>query len=144
MEAEPCTQATRRIVRLMLDETLAERVSPRLLARARVQVVLELTGGVRVGEATGGGDGHGALANNLCIMRPVGEVEGCEDESVELWLEDSKTGFARYVNFVGKSRGIGVEAARSIRELWAEMGVKVKESVEDGLTVERADYHGTG
>lgn len=140
VEAEPCTHATRRIVRLMLDETLAERVSPRLLARARVQVVLELMGGVRVGEATGGGDGHGALANNLCIMRPVGEVEGCEDESVELWLEDSKTGFARYVNFVGTSRGIKLEAARYVRELWREYGLRIEQTMEDGMIVERPDY----
>ena len=116
------------------------KVAAALRKRTTALGVVEVMGGARVGEVCGGGDGHGALANDLCLMRPVGASPGDEGETCELWVPDSKTSFARYVNFVGKSKGIGIEAARSIRELWAEMGVKVKESVEDGLMVERADY----
>lgn len=140
VEAVPCTHATRRILTIVMEDTLPARCGGGLLTRSSVQVVLEVMGGVRVGEACGGGDGHGALANHLTIARPMGAERGCEDETCELWLADSKTGFSRYVNFVGKSRGIGMEAAKLIRSLWAESGVRVVESIEDGLLVERPDY----
>ena len=39
---------------------------------------------VRIGEACGSGDGHGALANDLCIMRPAGKQVGCAEETCEL------------------------------------------------------------
>ena len=86
----PDSHATRRIISIMFSTTLL-RVNERLRRRTTVVVVLELLGGVRVGESCGGGDGHGALANNLCLMRPVGTSPGHEDESAELWVEDSKT-----------------------------------------------------
>ena len=108
--------------------------------RTLVMATLEVMGGVRIGEACGGGDGHGALANDLCLMRPVGTEPGCEEESCELWVADSKTLYPRYVNFMGKSRGIGVKAAEYIRSLWKEAGLSITTSQEDGMTVERPDY----
>ena len=140
VESVPCTHATRRILTILMEETLPARCGAELLTRSAVQVVLETMGGVRVGEACGGGDGHGALANHLTLARPVGSEEGCADETCELWLADSKTGYSRYANFVGKSRGIGMEAAKLIRKLWAESGIRVVQSIEDGLQVETPDY----
>ena len=141
VEGTPDTHATRRILGLLMGKTLSEHCGPALLTRSKVQVVLELMGGVRVGEATGGGDGHGALADNVCIARPAGTNVGDAGEVVELWLEDSKTGFARYVDFVGKSQGaLAIEGAQLIRELWKESGVQVTEKIEDGMIVERPDY----
>ena len=137
--AVPDTHATRRILSIMFERTLDE-VSESLRARSKVMATLEVMGGVRVGESCGGGDGHGALANDLCLMRPVGSEPGCEEETVELWVADSKTLYPRYVNFVGKSRGIGIEAAAHVRALWKEAGLKITTTIEDGLIVERPDY----
>jgi hypothetical protein len=144
--AVPDTHATRRIVHVMFNEAIDQVVSKRLRVRTRALATLEIMGGVRVGEACGGGDGHGALANNLCLARPVGTGPYHTDETAELWVADSKTLFPRYVNFVGKSRQTGVEGARYVRELWADCGFSLEnrmlvESVEDGMTVQRPDYH---
>ena len=139
VQAVPDTHATRRILSIMFFQTLPE-VSKSLCARSLVMGTLEVIGGVRVGEACGGGDGHGALANDLCIMNPLGEAPGGASETCELWLADSKTAFARYVNFVGKSHGIGIAGAEYIRALWKESGWKIDSLVEDGMQVERPDY----
>ena len=135
----PDSHATRRILSLMyeaIDRTLATA----LQKRTRVLADLEVLGGVRIGEACEGTGCHNAISNHLCIMRKVGTEVGDESESCELFIEDSKTYYSRYSNFIGKSKGVGIEAARHIRELWAEMGIKVETTVEDGLIVERPDY----
>ena len=140
VEAEPCTHATRRIMTITRDSTLPKRAKT-LLTRSLVQVTLELMGGLRVGEATGGGDGHGLLANHLCLMRPVGTEMGHADEVVQAWIADSKTGFSRHACFVGKSRGaLQWDGASYIRALWKEMKLAVKPTVRDGMTVESTDY----
>ena len=143
---EPDSHATRRIISIMYEQTIPRTVTELLQARTLVMADLELMGGVRVGESCGGGDGHGALANNLCLMREVGAQKTSEDTSAELWLEDSKTGFARYVNFVGKSKGVGIDSASHIRALWKECGFSkdkgtLIEEIEDGLIVERPNYY---
>ena len=139
VEAVPCTHLTRRLITIMMEDTMPAKCG-KLLARSLVQWMLELMGGVRVGEACGGGDGHGALANHLTIAWPVGSARGCSEETCELWLADSKTHYSRYVNFVGKSRGVGMPAAEYIRELWSEMNLALVETIEDGLHVQRPDY----
>ena len=140
VQSTPDTHATRRILRIMFEQTIASTVSAALRKRTIALGVLETMGGVRIGEACGGGDGHGALANNLCIMRPVGSVRGCPEESLELWIPDSKTCYPRYVNFVGRSHGIGIDAAAAFRALWAEAGLTIVEEIEDGMLCERPDY----
>ena len=142
VEVEPCTAVTRRLLSLMLDRTIKAQCksSERIEKRTKVLLVLEVMGGVRVGEACGGGDGHGALAPNLSIMRPVGESSGGPGEVCELYLEDSKTGFPRYVNFVGVSRGVGIRAADHVRALWRDSGWQIEEFIEDGMVVQRPDY----
>lgn len=141
VEADPCTHATRRLIKLVDEVTLEQQCSGGILTRERVQLDLEVLGGVRVGEAAGGGDGHGALANDLSIARPLNSGPGGDEESCELWLADSKTGYGRYVNFVGRSRGIGLQAAQHVRDLWRAQGLEVKETVEDGMHVERPEYY---
>ena len=45
-------------VSIMMNDTMPKHCGPSLLKRSKTQVVLELMGGVRVGEATGAGDGR--------------------------------------------------------------------------------------
>ena len=136
--AVPDTHVTRRILSVLFSQTLRQ-VSAALRTKTRWLAVLEVMAGVRVGEACGGGDGHGALANHLSFMNPVNSTSE-SDEFCELWIPDSKTCFPRYVNFMGRSRGVGVDAADSLRALLTEPGVRMKETVEDGLVVETPDY----
>jgi hypothetical protein len=138
----PDSHATRRILSVMYGRSLLDKkiVSDRLLKRTLVLSDLELMAAVRVGEACEGTGCHGALSNNLCLMRDVGTDPGDPSETCELYIADSKTAYPRYANFMGRSSGIGIESARHIRELWQEMGIKIDEKIEDGLIVERPDY----
>ena len=105
VQSTPDTHATRRILSIMLCEKLKERCGSGLLKRSTVQVVLELMGGVRVGEATGGGDGHGALADNVCIVRPVGTPQGHTEEIVELWPRRLKEWLCKVRGLHGRIQG---------------------------------------
>jgi len=123
--AVPCTQSTRRLIAIMFGRTLTEacaraRNSSYMLARSRLLTVVEVLGGLRVGEALGGGDGHGLLAPNCAILEPLTETCAELGTTIEAHIEDSKTGVSgRYVNFVGTSRTLKLEAERYLRELWA-------------------------
>ena len=80
VEPDPCTQTTRRIVSLMVGKTIPqvcskgrhEDLNRILTSRTKVLLVLELLGGMRVGEATSSGDLHGVEANNVCFLQPAG------------------------------------------------------------------------
>ena len=145
-EAEPDTIVTRRILDLMFNGGVIEKqVSAMLRSRTYVVGTIEVMGGARIGEVCGGGDGHGVLANHLSIMHPIGGSFGSSEESVEMWLADSKTSFPRYVNFVGKSHGIGLRGGDYIRSLWGDYGFTLEngmivESIDDGMVVRRPDY----
>ena len=135
----PDTHATPRIINIMYDQTLPSLGAT--ATRTTALTSLEIMAGVRIGEAVGGGDGHGVLANNLAFARPVGSDPGDADETCEIFIEDSKTHFARYANFYGESRGpLKIKAAEHLRELLEEMGIPTTTTNEDGLTVERPDY----
>ena len=54
----------------------------------------------------------GVLADNACIIRPAGTDGGSAEEIVELFLEDSKTGFSRYVDFWDVEVSFGFRALR--------------------------------
>ena len=123
----------------MFAETLP-LISESLRKRSRALAALELMAAVRIGEAAGGGEGHGALANNLSFMVPVSSSNRSNDEFCELWIPDSKTCFPRYANFVGRSRGIGIDAADSLRALLDESGVEMDTELQDGLQVETPNY----
>ena len=147
--AVPCTQTTRRLLRLMLGlgggpATLAgaclrSRGGQLILARSRVLTVLEVMGGMRVGEATG--DTHGLLANDVAILTPATSTHVELGVTIEAKLHDSKTGPGRYVNFVGTSRSSGVESEKYLRALWAIYGLASAEVKYDGgFKIERPDY----
>eukprot|EP00966_Prymnesium_polylepis_P247381 5720310-Prymnesium_polylepis.1 len=55
----------------------------------------------------GGGDGHGVLANEVCVLTDPREPPGSMGHRiVELWLEHSKTGFSRYLDCAGTTQGV--------------------------------------
>lgn len=147
VEAEPCTQTTRRIVGIMLGDTLKEVCSnkgiidKRLLSRTEALMVLELCGGLRVGEATAGGDMHGLLANDLCFQRPRNLQSDDLGETVEISLKDSKTGPGRRLAFVGVSRTSKIPNAGILRRWLKVAGVDMcPGQMEGGFVIERPDY----
>ena len=51
-----------------MTELVNERYSdPFIRAREKVQLEIEGLGGCRIGEVCGGGDGHGVVANEVCV-----------------------------------------------------------------------------
>ena len=139
VSAVPDTHATRRILSIMFDVTLP-KIGIALRKRSRALAALELMAAVRIGEAAGGGEGHGALANNLSFMVPVSSTDRAGEEFCELWIPDSKTCFPRYANFMGRSRGVGIDAADSLRALLWESRIDLDTEVVDGLQVETPNY----
>ena len=138
-ESHPRTTATRRMVRALFESVLQKRISkPKVLTRVRLMLALEVMCGLRVGEATGGGDGHGLLANHATIW--TNEATG--EESVQVLIEHSKTKHKRWINAVGESEGAArVPLASSLRAYWASAGFHVKEPwYENGFRVEGVDY----
>eukprot|EP00966_Prymnesium_polylepis_P047869 1108453-Prymnesium_polylepis.1 len=84
------------------EGTIAEMCSKReemarlMTARETVLNDFELMGGLRVGEVCGAGDGHGMVANQVCIQHAVEGASAEYGETIEARIEDSKTGFARW------------------------------------------------
>eukprot|EP00966_Prymnesium_polylepis_P016249 374851-Prymnesium_polylepis.1 len=69
LESEPATACTPRMFKAMVQVIIPERYQdPYICERERVQVLCEGVGGCRIGEVAGGGDGHGLLANETCIL----------------------------------------------------------------------------
>ena len=123
----------------MLSEVLPEICStPYLLARALVMFDMEAAGGLRVGEATGGGDGHGALAGLVDIAVPI---DGGET-TINVHLEDSKTGFPRDATYVSETKGeLQLECEKNLRELWRLSGFTLRHWEEDGMSMVAPDYY---
>ena len=131
IEVVPCTQMTRRIINLMLGGVLREvcykgkneRLDQMILARTEALLILELLGGLRVGEATSGGDLHGLLANNIVFAVPsMGKGDGL-GETIEMSIDDSKTGPGRHIAFVAVTRGSKLEAGMILRRCLDCFGV---------------------
>ena len=147
VESEPCTQTTRRIINIMLDSSISEVCSsrgtpdPRLVSRTEALLVLELCGGLRVGEATSGGDMHGLLANNLNFQRPRGGTSDGLGETVEVTVKDSKTGPGRRLAFVGVTQRLKIPNAVILRK-WLKVAKieTCREQDEGGFSIERPDY----
>ena len=141
-DPEPCTIPTALVVATMLQGVLPGlcKAAPYILARSRVLFDGETAGGARLGEMTGGGDGHGVLANMADIAWPVG-TEPSKTATVNLHIEDSKTGFSRDMTYMGTTEGpLAIAGAENMRELWRLSGFTVREMTEDGMTVHRPDY----
>ena len=67
-EPEPCDIPSALVVATMLTRVLPKLcATDYILARSRVLFDGETAGGARLGEMTGGGDGHGVLANHSDI-----------------------------------------------------------------------------
>ena len=97
--------------------------------------------GLRVGEVVGGGDFHGLLANNLTIIRRLGDGGPVGPEIVEGYLEHSKTKHPRWVSGLGLSKGsAGIELASLLRAYWRLAGWRIVTRHEDGYQVEGPDY----
>jgi len=139
-DPEPCTIPTALVVQTMLTQVLPPLCSTEyILKRSLVLFDGETLGGARLGEMTGGGDGHGVLANMTDIAWPVGSDPA--SSTVNLHIEDSKTGFSRDMTYMGVTRGaLAIEGARHLRELWEISGFAIRELTEDGMTMLRPDY----
>ena len=137
LESVPMTHGTRRMLQALLRQVIPQRKGSGIIrARMRLLLVLEAVAGLRVGEATGGGDNHGLLANNVCILRrtDTGAV------SVEGRLEHSKTKRVRWFNLVGVTETSRVDVAHAFAAYWAEVGIATSTSIQGLYQVTRPDY----
>ena len=144
LDPEPCVLLSRAIISLALERTIPDRCksSRYLLYRTYVQLTMELAGGLRVGETTGAGEGHGVLANHCVIATPEDPGEFDIREMVVLTLEDSKTQFGRVVAICGQTRGtLRFRAADYMRGFWKESGFSLIEEQREGMKVIRPDYY---
>lgn len=139
-ESHPRTAATSLMIYFLFAVVLTPsrvRTSPPLLKRRRLLYALEVMCGFRVGETAGGGDGHGLLANHVCVLRNLSTGA----TSVEAMIEHSKTKFKRYVNAVGTSQGKGqVPLAAVLQDYWSAWGFSVSTWTEGGYEVTGVDY----
>ena len=142
-EAAPRTAATRLMIRHAIEVGApARHRDPFVRVRAQLDIAVEVMLGLRVGEAMGGGDFHGLLANHLTIIRKLdSEGRPTGDEYVEALIEHSKTGFKRIITACGQSKGAAaVPLARLIREYWSLAGFSIVGRPEGGFWVEGPDY----
>ena len=144
----PDTQVTTLMIQEMYGPTgtIAEACSKRpemaalMTARETVLNDFELVGGHRVSEVCGGGDGHGMLANKVCIQR-VEEGAGQEyGETIEARIEDSKTTYPRWTVFAARTEKSGIETAQHLRDWWAMCGTHVVRRKVGAFVEERPDY----
>ena len=160
----PCTQVTRAIVDIMMNNTLhtvcgksligskasnpaAIKMAAYSLYKARVTIDLELVGGLRIGETSG--TKHGLLADDV-VIQTLAKPEEAEPrqrelgETVEWHLEDSKTGGshhgARWVTVIGTTLTSKLTTAADMRKLWEIQDIKIIKDKELGFMTERPDY----
>ena len=143
-EAQPRTAATRRMISYSIETAVPRRCRDKLVCvRTQLDIAMEVMLGLRVGEALGGGDVHGLLANHVTILRRLDEYGlPTGEEYVEAMLEHSKTKHQRYVTAVGLSKGAAqVPLARLVREYWALAGFDLIVRDEGGYRVTGPDYY---
>ena len=144
IEHEPSSTATPRMLLLLLKQggLIDERFTSAFIAsREKLQVLTEGLGGCRIGEVAGGGDCHGLLANEVCVMEDPGAPEGTLGQRVVVArLEHSKTGFARSLVMAGRTETSGIQAANIVTDYWREAGFQLVTSVQAGVWVTRPDF----
>jgi hypothetical protein len=144
LEPEPCALPSRRIIRMAIEAELPKLCKSLryILLRSLMLLVLELMGGMRVGEATGGGEAHGLLANNCYLARPIVLDKHKIDEMLVAEIEDSKTTFGRTVVMCGVTRGeLALTASKHLLQLCDESEIVLKPGApRDGMTILRPDY----
>ena len=143
-EATPRTAITRMMMRQLLERVIPERGGEvDVSTRMQLMFALEVMFGLRVGEALGGGDFHGLLANHLVILQKLdedGEPSGAV--TLEGMLEHSKTLHKRWVNAVGVSKGRArVQLAKYVRAYWKLTGLTIRTRKEGGYLVTGPDYY---
>ena len=140
LESTPATTATPLMMKEMQDVIIPNRFRSDLLVyRWCLQMLLEGLGGFRVGEATSGGDFHGLLGNNICIITDPAADENWAKEVVEARLEHSKTGHARYIDIAGETVRSQLRTAACVRSYWQHAGFETDSVKEGHLTIERPD-----
>ena len=127
------TAATRRmLVSLLHDIIPAEEASELICTRERLCLGLEALGGGRLSEVVDAGQGHGVTCNAVSLVRDM--MTG--DEYIDILIETSKTGHARYTGAVGMTAS-GVHLARYLREYWKAFSIETEGFEAGGLHVRR-------
>ena len=139
IDAEPCTHATTRQLRLMFAESIqAVTASELLRRRVETQTVFEAVGGLRVGEALGADGGHGFYANDAAIQLDASRLPPL-DLTVEVKVGSSKTGLGRTVCFVGSSGSTELQTADILRQEWQTWNIHTTTVNDGGFVNERPD-----
>ena len=143
LEPDPCILPSRRIIRVAMDRTLPERCGPSdsLLTRCLALLSLELGAGMRVGEATGAGEGHGVAANHVYIATIPDGSELAGHLIVGIKITDSKTGFGRECAMLGTTQGaLAITNAKHMMDLWRDQGLTLRSFYKDGMKCTGPDY----
>ena len=134
----------------MLSETIVkvcskgrhEDLNHLLCLRTEALLVLELLGGLRVGEATSSGDLHGIEANSVCFLEPASSATADQlGETVEVVVADSKTGYGRHSAFVANTIGPCAIDGGPIMMRWIQgAGMCMSVKTEGGYVVRSPSY----
>ena len=142
--AQPCTHTTRKLARLVLDETLKTcctgAKAEAVYSSHRVMFLLEVMMGLRLGETTG--RQHGVAACDVWIVNPLSERCAEMGTTVAAHLESTKTaqGKGRWAHCVGTSLTSEFSLESAVRDLWRVQGHSTETVTVDGFKVERPDY----
>ena len=139
LTSEPMTATTQRMGYLMHSRVLPERHQgkPIMLSRSLLLFSAEYVGGLRVGEATGGGDNHGLRSDGARLLEDVDSGESF----VEIIVDHSKTKFRRIVTTLSLTRGeAAVPVGKHLRDYWGACGWSTRTWTEGGYRVTCADY----
>ena len=141
--AQPCTHTTRKLARLVLDETLqtccAGAKAEAVYSSHRVMFLLEVMMGLRLGETTG--RQHGVAACDVWIVNPLSErcAEMGDDRRRPHRVHENGPGegsvgsLCRRVTYFQAQPRVG--CARALVQ-----GHSIETATVDGFQVERPDY----
>lgn len=135
-----------KVARGTIEESCSKKPATAEVMTARETSLndFELVGGMRVAEVCGGGDGHGLLANKVCIQvvidKEVLRTSGAKGETIEARIEDSKTGFSRWTVFMGETLKTRVKTAEHLRAWWCLSEFKIIKERRGAFMEWRPDY----
>ena len=110
---KPQTISTRRVIVELLTRVLPSNCHGYLLGRWNFQLIVDMVGGLRVGETTG--NVHGLLANDV--------QDGVTGQRfVNMKISDSKTGFPRYISLVAETSVSHVMVFEAVERLAGASG----------------------
>jgi hypothetical protein len=138
-DPDPMATATERMMTCLVNDVIpAERSSLLLARRDQIGAIAEGYGGVRIGEITDAGQGHGALCENVSWVEDMISGEGFLD----LFIPTEKTGFSRYTGVVRHpDPGGKVDVKRVLFEYWHAMGCELESTRIGGMAVTRANKY---